>query len=172
MKTIYVLTTGGTIEKVYSEHTGAVSNASSKIDHYLGLLRLPDVEVNVVPLMNKDSLELSDADRILILGMVRAILKEKAPIVITHGTDTMVETGLYLKGVLPQQEVPIVLTGAMSPLGFEGSDGLQNLTESLLAARLLSPGIYIVIHGQAFPVGYVRKDRVLSRFVWTEGPVS
>ena len=172
MKTIYVLTTGGTIEKVYSEHTGAVSNASSKIDRYLGLLRLPDVEVNVVPLMNKDSLELSDADRILILGMVRAILKEKAPIVITHGTDTMVETGLYLKGVLPQQEVPIVLTGAMSPLGFEGSDGLQNLTESLLAARLLSPGIYIVIHGQAFPVGYVRKDRVLSRFVWTEGPVS
>jgi L-asparaginase len=172
MKTIYVLTTGGTIEKVYSEHTGAVSNASSKIDRYLGLLRLPDVEVNVVPLMNKDSLELSDADRILILGMVRAILKEKAPIVITHGTDTMVETGLYLKGVLPQQEVPIVLTGAMSPLGFEGSDGLQNLTESLLAARLLSPGIYIVIHGQVFPVGYVRKDRVLSRFVWTEGLVS
>ena len=172
MKTIYVLTTGGTIEKVYSEHTGAVSNASSKIDRYLGLLRLPDVEVNVVPLMNKDSLELSDADRILILGMVRAILKEKAPIVITHGTDTMVETGLYLKGVLPQQEVPIVLTGAMSPLGFEGSDGLQNLTESLLAARLLSPGIYIVIHGQVFPVGHVRKDRVLSRFVWTEGPAS
>ena len=172
MKTIYVLTTGGTIEKVYSEHTGRVSNVSSKIDRYLGLLRLPDVEVNVVPLMNKDSLELSDADRILILGMVRAILKEKVPIVITHGTDTMVETGVSLKGILPQLEVPIVLTGAMSPLGFEGSDGFQNLTESLLAARLLSAGIYIVIHGQVFPVGQVRKDRILSRFVWTEGPVS
>jgi L-asparaginase len=84
----------------------------------------------------------------------------------------MVETGVYLKGILPQLEVPIVLTGAMSPLGFEGSDGLQNLTESLLAARLLSAGIYIVIHGQVFPVGQVRKDRILSRFVWTEGPVS
>ena len=64
-------------------------------------------------------------DRVLILGMVRAILKERAPIVITHGTDTMVQTGLYLQRALPELDLPIVLTGAMAPLGFEGSDGLQ-----------------------------------------------
>jgi len=167
---IYVLTTGGTIEKVYSEQTRAVANFDSKIDRYLGRLRLPDWEVNVVPLMNKDSLEMTNKDRILILGMVRAVLKENAPIVITHGTDTMVETGLYLQRALPQLERPIVLTGAMTPLGFEGSDGLQNLTESLVAVRTLSPGIYVVMHGTAFPVQSVRKDNGLGRFVWTDEP--
>src|SRR5260221_12366485 len=99
---IYVLTTGGTMEKVYSEQTGSVSNVDSKIDRYLRLLRLPDCEVNVVPLMNKDSLEMTDADRVLILGMVRGVLKENAPILITHGTDTMVQTALNLQRALPE----------------------------------------------------------------------
>ena len=62
-------------------------------------------------------------------------------------------------------EIPIVLTGAMAPLGFERSDALQNLTESLLALRLLAPGVYIVSHNQVFPIGNVRKDRALGRFV-------
>lgn len=164
MKVIYLISTGGTIEKTYSEQNGGVYNISSKIDRYLGLLRLPDLEVNLVNLMNKDSLEMTDADRGLLLGIVRAILKEQVPIVITHGTDTMVESGLYLKEFLPQLQVPLILTGAMTPLGFEGSDGLQNLTESLLAARLLSGGIYVVMHGQVFPIDRVSKDRTLSRF--------
>ena len=60
---------------------------------------------------------------------------------------------------------PIILTGAMTPLGFEGSDGLQNLTESLFAARLLSPGVFVVMHGQVFPVGRVRKDKDKATFV-------
>lgn len=166
MNTIYLITTGGTIEKSYSEREGMVSNSTSKIDRYLRLLRLPDLEVNLVPLMNKDSLEMGDADRVLLLGMVRGVMKEKVPIVITHGTDTMVESGLYLKHFLTDIEVTVVLTGAMTPLGFEGSDGLQNLTESLLAVRLLPPGIYLVIHGQVFPVDHVVKDRAASRFVW------
>jgi L-asparaginase len=170
MKVIYLVTTGGTIEKVYSERTGTVANVDTKIDRYLKLLRLPDADINIVPLMNKDSLEMTDQDRVLLLGMVRAILKENAPIVITHGTDTMVESGRYLERVLPAIQVPIVLTGAMTPLGFEASDGLQNLTESLLAVRLLSPGIYVVVHGQIFPVSRVRKDRASSSFVWIEGP--
>jgi L-asparaginase len=170
MKVIYLIATGGTIEKAYSEQTGAVANLSSKIDRYLKLLRLPDTEVNIVPLMNKDSLEMTGQDRVLLLGMVRAILKEKAPIVVTHGTDTMVQSGLYLQRALADLQEPFVLTGAMTPLGFEGSDGLKNLTESLLAIRLLPPGIYIVIHGQVFPVGRVRKDRALSQFVWTAAP--
>ena len=166
-RAIYVLTTGGTMEKVYSEQTGSVANVDGKIDRYLRLLRLTDCEVNSVPLMNKDSLEMTDADRVLILGMVRGLLKENAPMVITHGTDTMVQTGLYLQRALPELQVPIVLTGAMTPLGFEGSDGLQNLAESLLAVQLLHPGVYVVMHNRAYPVHRVRKDRALGHFVWT-----
>ena len=169
---VYLITTGGTIEKVYSERTGEVANLSNKIDRYLRQLRLPDMDVNVVPLMNKDSLEMTDHDRILLLGMVRAILKENAPIVITHGTDTMVQSGLFLDRALSDLHVPIAMTGAMTPLGFEGTDGLQNLTESLFAVRLLKPGIYVVMHGQHFPIAHVRKDKVLGRFVWSErGPL-
>jgi L-asparaginase/Glu-tRNA(Gln) amidotransferase subunit D len=62
------------------------------------------------------------------------------------------------------------MTGAMTPLGFEGSDGLQNLTESLCAIRFLSPGVWVVMHGMHFPVGRVRKDKESSRFVWTDRP--
>jgi L-asparaginase len=167
-RVIYVLTTGGTMEKVYSEQTGSVANVDSKIHRYLDLLRLPDREVNVVPLMNKDSLEMTEQDRVLLLGMVRAILNENAPIVITHGTDTMVQTGLYLQRALPELTVPIVLTGAMTPLGFEGSDGLQNLAESLLAAQLVRAGVYVAFHGAIYPVHRVRKDHKLGRFVWTD----
>ena len=165
---IYVLTTGGTMEKVYSEQTGSVANLDSKIDRYLSQLRLADRQVNIVPLMNKDSLEMTDQDRVLILGMVRAILKENAPIVITHGTDTMVETGLHLQRALGELHMPIVLTGAMTPLGFEGSDGLQNLTESLMAMQFVKAGVYVVMHGTCYPVEQVKKDSVQGRFVWTD----
>jgi L-asparaginase len=168
MMVIYVVTTGGTIEKGYSEQSGIVANLDSKIDRYLRLLRLPDCDVRIVPLMNIDSLEMKDSDRALILETVNGLLGEKAPILITHGTDTMVETGLYLQRALPKLGIPIVLTGAMAPLGFEGSDALQNLTESLLALRILSPGIYVVSHNQVFPIANVRKDRALGRFVKAE----
>ena len=167
MQKIYIVTTGGTIEKVYSEQTGNVQNLDSKIDRYFRMLRLPDAEIAVTHLMNKDSLEMTDADRASVLAAVRARLRAgAAPVVITHGTDTMVETGLLLQKNLPELQVPIVLTGAMTPLGFEGSDGLQNLTESLLAARVLPAGVYVVMHNQVFPVDRVRKDRELARFVW------
>jgi L-asparaginase len=116
--------------------------------------------------MNIDSLEMTNEDRDEILEAVRSRIKSSEPVVITHGTDTMIDTGLYLQRHLGEPVAPIVLTGAMTPLGFEGSDGLQNLTESLMAARLLAPGIYVVMHNQVFPVDKVRKDRELARFVW------
>jgi L-asparaginase len=168
MLKLAVITTGGTIEKSYSEQTSTVENLVNQIDRYLGRLRLPDCDVRVVPLMNKDSLEMTDADRSAILQLVQQTLSDRSALVITHGTDTMVQTGLYLKQSLPELKIPIVLTGAMTPLGFEGSDGLQNLTESLFAARILGPGIYVVMHNQAFPIDRVRKDRETSRFVWIE----
>jgi L-asparaginase len=162
---IYVVAAGGTIEKVYSEQTGTVRNADSKIERYFRLLRLPDAEIRITQVMNKDSLEMTDADRRLVLDAVRQLLAaEPAPMVITHGTDTMVETGLLLKQELSDLHYPIVMTGAMTPLGFEGSDGLQNLTESLLAVRLLPPAIWLVIHNQVFPIDQVRKDREKAQF--------
>jgi L-asparaginase len=162
---VYVVTTGGTIEKEYSEQLGTVHNSASKIGQYLKLLRLPNSEVQVLPLMNKDSLEMTEEDRATLATELDQLLPQNHPIVITHGTDTMVETGLYLQKAFPQLNVPVILTGAMTPLGFEGSDGLQNLTESLLAAQLLPPGVYVVIHGQVFPTNAVRKDRDLATFV-------
>jgi L-asparaginase len=161
---IHLVTTGGTIEKIYSEQTGQVENLTAKIDRYLHQLRLPDAQIEVTPLMNKDSLEMTEEDRELVL----AIVKEKvsgAPVVITHGTDTMVETGKVLKQRLSNLTHPVILTGAMTPLGFERSDGLQNLTESLFAARVLPPGVWIVMHGQVFDVDHARKDREQARFV-------
>jgi L-asparaginase len=163
MQRIHVITTGGTIEKIYSEQRGSVENLESKIETYLGRLRLPDTRIETTRLMNKDSLEMTAADRAIVLASVRERLD--APVVITHGTDTMVETGLYLQSALGDLKHPIVLTGAMTPLGFEASDGLQNLTESLFAAKTLPPGIYVVIHNQAFPVDKVRKDKQQARFV-------
>ena len=166
MPTTHVITTGGTIEKVYREQTGSVENVENKIDRYLRVLRLPDTKVEVTHLMNKDSLEMTAADRRRILAAVAEKLKHRAPIVITHGTDTLVKTGMLLLRRLRRLSVPIILTGSMTPLGFEGTDGLQNLTESLLSARLLKPGVYLVMHNQVFPIGQVRKDKKLARFVW------
>src|ERR1700722_9174894 len=119
MQRIFVIATGGTIEKVYSEQTGNVQNLDNKIDRYFRLLRLPDADIQVTHLMNKDSLEMTDGDRARVLGFVQQKLDDPAPIVITHGTDTMVETGLLLQKTLTDLPVPIVLTGAMTPLGFE-----------------------------------------------------
>jgi L-asparaginase len=161
---IHIVTTGGTIEKVYSEQSGQVENVTAKINGYLQLLRLPDTGIEVTPLMNKDSLEMTDQDREMILSVVQTRAGD-APVVITHGTDTMVETGKLLKAKLPDLKHPVILTGAMTPLGFERSDGLQNLTESLFAARVLPPGVWLVMHNQVFDVEHARKDRENARFV-------
>jgi L-asparaginase len=161
---IHLITTGGTIEKIYSEQTGQVENLTAKIDRYLRQLRLPEARIDVTPLMNKDSLEMTEEDREIVLAAVRARVAE-APVVITHGTDTMVQTGRMLKQRLGDLKYPIILTGAMTPLGFERSDGLQNLTESLFAARVLAPGVWIVMHGEVFDVDHARKDRERARFV-------
>src|SRR5258707_11761342 len=112
MQTIYLITTGGTIEKEYSEQLGIVFNNTSKVADYLKKLRLPDCEVRVIPLMNKDSLEMTTEDRARLVAELVQVLPMKCPIVITHGTDTMVETGISIERALPDLSVPIILTGA------------------------------------------------------------
>ena len=110
MQRIYLISTGGTIEKIYSETTGSVVNLETKIDRYLKQLRLPDADIQAISVMNIDSLEMTHADREEVLEVVRQRLD--APIVITHGTDTMVETGLFLLQRLENVPVPIIFSQA------------------------------------------------------------
>ena len=134
-------------------------------------LRLEDVNVNIVELMQKDSLLMTDQDRQRILsaardfGGSREIATETTGIVITHGTDTLEKTGDVLYRGIPTPRVPIVLTGAWRPFELGRSDAQQNLTEALFAAGVLPPGIWCVAHGRALAFPGVVKDRARSTFV-------
>jgi L-asparaginase len=165
MRQITLLTTGGTIEKRYVEQMGAMANTEPQIQRCLALLRLPGAKITVEELMNKDSLVMTPDDRELIATAAARSASRGIPVVITHGTDTMVQTGLVLADRIRDLRTPILLTGAMTPFGIEGSDAIQNLTESLLAASLVAPGVYIVFHGEVFPIADVKKDAEQSRFV-------
>jgi L-asparaginase len=172
MQAIYLITTGGTIEKSYSEETGKLVNLSPKIARYLAQIRLPHTRIKIVPLLAKDSAELTGKDRGKLCSAVRRRLRNLSPIVITHGTDTMVETALDLARWLGEIPVPVIFTGAVAPLGFENSDGMQSLADALLAAKLLAPGIHLVMHNEVFDIHAVRKDRQARTFVRVVGAPS
>src|SRR5690606_10860699 len=118
MRRITILTTGGTIEKTYDEFTGELANQRSLVRRMLRRLRLDDTEIEVVELMSKDSLDLTDADRAEIVRAVKSgLAKDPAPdaVLILHGTDTLAATGELLLREIPAPPVPIILTGAMRP---------------------------------------------------------
>ena len=169
MHRIALLTTGGTIEKRYIEQDGSMENTEPQIRRCLRLLRLPSTDIVVEELMNKDSLWMTEADRLAIAHRVLAHASLGLPVVVTHGTDTVVETGKVVAAMLAAEplrmQAPVVFTGAMTPFGIEGSDALQNLTEALLASRLLAPGVFLAFHGEVFPIAEVQKNRQTSRFV-------
>lgn len=168
MRRITLISTGGTIEKTYDEMSGELSNRASVVPRMLRRLRLEDTQVNSVPLMQKDSLELTDADRGRIRDAIRlhaAELSNGDGVIILHGTDTLCETGEYLLREMGQLDVPIILTGAMRPYEMKRSDALQNLTESFLAAGVLAPGVYVVAHGRVLAFPGVIKERTLGTFV-------
>src|SRR5688572_17412584 len=162
---IAILTTGGTIEKTYDETDGSLRNVKSVLDALLKELRLPDLDVTHVPVMSKDSLDMTPEDRDRILQAVRGALAVHDAVLVIHGTDTLAETGEHLHRNLMQLAVPVVLTGAMRPYEFRDSDALQNVTESLLAARMLTPGVYVVMHGRALAFPGVVKSRERKSFV-------
>ena len=165
---VLVMTTGGTIEKTYDEFDGSLSNRESQIKHrILSRLRMPYTDIRVFSLMAKDSLHMTDYDRTLILKTIESHLPKKRPIIILHGTDTMAKTARLvfekLKGPA-KLEVPIVFTGAMRPMGFEDSDSYQNVTEALLAVKILPPGVYISFHQRIFKLPHVRKNKEKRTF--------
>lgn len=162
---ITILTTGGTIEKTYNELEGSLRNDRSVLDEILGSLRLPDLFIRHVNVMHKDSLDMTDEDRWRILAAVRDALPGSDAVLILHGTDTLAETGEAIQRELGEGlEVPVILTGAMRPYQFRDTDAVQNVTEALLAARLVDPGVYAVLHNRVLPFPGVFKDRTTLSF--------
>ena len=167
MQHITLIATGGTIEKVYVEETGELTNRGSIVRRMLSRLRLEDIRVSIIELMSKDSLFMTEDDRRQILDAVSVAMTVSTGVVVLHGTDTLTLTGDLLAAQLSSPPVPVVLTGAMRPYEMKRSDALQNLTESLFGATTLAPGVYCVAHGRALKFPGVTKDRSRGTFVQT-----
>lgn len=162
---VIIITTGGTIEKTYNEFDGSLENRGTSIkNRILSKMRLPYTNIMVYPLLSKDSLYMTDADRSLICATIKDQMQRGCPIVVLHGTDTMHVTAEFCYNEIKTPDVPVVFTGAMIPMGFDDSDASQNMTEALLAAKLMTPGFYISFHNQVFKVPKVRKNREKGTF--------
>ena len=158
---ILILATGGTFDKEYDEVTGKLRFHDTHLPKML-LLGRCRLEVVVRTAMMVDSLEMTAADRDLLLAQCRRA--EEAQIVITHGTDTMVETATVLAHGLEGSGKTVVLTGAMVPFAFGSSDGLFNLGSALSLVQVLAPGVYIAMNGRWFAWDNCRKNRALGVF--------
>ena len=160
---IVFLTTGGTIDKVYFDEMSRFEVGETVVGK---ILREGGVtwEFEVVPLMRKDSLQVTDADRAAIRAAVD--VRDESRVIVTHGTDTMVETAKALTGI---QGKTIVLTGALSPARFQASDAVFNVGMAVAAVQTCPPGVWIAMSGQVFPWHHVRKNRGLNRFERVEG---
>jgi L-asparaginase len=152
--------TGGTFDKEYDELTGRLYFCDTHVQEMLrrGRARL---ELDVETVMMIDSLEMTDEGRARIVQRSRDCA-ERA-IVVTHGTDTMVETAATLAQARLAGKT-IVLTGAMVPYAFGSSDGLFNLGSALSFVQVLPPGVYIAMNGQHFPWNACRKNRETGVF--------
>ncbi len=155
---IQILTTGGTIDKVYFDAKGGYEVGAPMVREILTQGRAT-LEVEIVELLRKDSLEMTDADREQIREAVST--SPARHFVLTHGTDTMVETARVLQ---PISGKTIVLTGALQPGRFADSDAPFNLGMAIAAVQILAPGVYIAANGQVFAADKVRKNRELNRF--------
>jgi L-asparaginase len=157
---IRILVTGGTFDKEYDELSGRLFFLDTHLPEMLrrGRCRL---EVIIDTVMMIDSLDLDDAGRAAIVERARSC-PERA-IVITHGTDTMVQTGRALAEAALANKT-VVLTGAMVPYAFGSSDGLFNLGSALSFVQVLPPGVYVAMNGQHFPWNGVRKNMTTGVF--------
>ena len=156
---IRVFITGGTFDKAYDEITGRLRFGDTHIHEMLRLGRCR-LSLEVRTLMMVDSLDMTDADRRLILENCRQAAEPQ--IVITHGTDTMADTARVLGEAALDKT--IVLSGAMVPYAFGSSDGLFNLGSALSFVQSLPHGVYIAMNGRCFPWDDVVKNRELGIF--------
>ncbi len=156
---ILVVTTGGTIDKVYFDAKSEFEVGRSMVGD---LLREAHVHApfETLEVLRKDSLELTDADRKTIHDAIAAAANTR--VVVTHGTDTMTQTAAVLRDIAGKT---IVLTGALSPARFANTDAAFNVGMAFAAVQTLPAGVYIAMNGQVFDAAHVRKDRATNRFV-------
>ncbi len=158
MQPIVILTTGGTIDKVYFDARSEYEVGPPNIKTVLSEMNLA-ILYRIESLMRKDSLDITDEDRRVIRSAVEQAPENK--ILITHGTDTMVETANALLGLASKT---VVLTGALEPALFKTSDALFNIGFGLAAVQTAAPGVYIAMNGCIFDARRVRKNREKNRF--------
>jgi L-asparaginase len=155
---IRFVTTGGTIDKIYFDALSQFEIGDSQVKHIL-TEGLADFDYEIVPLLQKDSIDMTDEDRRTIRDYIASDTAERY--VITHGTDTMPETAEVLAGLSAKT---IVLTGALAPARFKSTDAVFNVGMAVATAQVAAPGVYIAMSGQIFSAGEVRKNRAKNRF--------
>jgi L-asparaginase len=161
---LVLISTGGTIEKTYQLRSGELRNETSVLDYMLGHLELPGLGIERIALMNKDSLEMTQSDHEMIAASAHQAASDADGVIVVHGTDRLADSGeaAYAYG---EPGAPIVFTGAMRPYELRDTDAMQNLTEALLAVRLLTPGVYVAMHNKVLRFPGVAKDHELGTFV-------
>lgn len=159
---VLILTTGGTIDKLYFDALSEYQIGDSVVDRLLKTARVA-LPFRVQELLRKDSLELTDDDRAAIAQAVAEAPERR--IVITHGTDTMTDTAKVLAG---RTDKTIVLVGALAPARFAESDASFNLGMAFATAQVAAPGVWIAMNGTIFDGTKVRKDRAINSFVAAE----
>lgn len=158
MKRLAIITTGGTIDKIYFDKASDYKIGAPQIGEILDGFNVA-FDYEITALMRKDSLELDDDDRALIRLTVERC--EARRILITHGTDTMVETAAALAGI---EDKTIVLTGALNPARFLHSDAVFNIGCAVGLVQAMGPGVYIAMNGRCWDPTKVRKNREANRF--------
>jgi L-asparaginase len=158
MQHLTVITTGGTIDKVYFDAKSDYQIGAPQIGEILSQLGVA-FEFEVIPVLRKDSLDMDDADR----AAIREAIKRQPHrhVLITHGTDTMVETARALTGI---SDKVIVLTGALNPARFQGSDAVFNIGSAVGAVQTAADGVWIAMNGRVWDPRRVRKNREANRF--------
>lgn len=158
MQHLSIVTTGGTIDKIYFDDKSAYEIGDPQIGKILDALGVA-FTFDVMPAMRKDSLHLDDQDRDLLRRIIDA--QPHRHVLVTHGTDTMVETAAVLQSIAGKV---IVLTGALNPARFQGSDAVFNVGCAVGAVQTLPDGVYIAMNGRVWNPAQVRKNREANRF--------
>ena len=158
MQHLSIVTTGGTIDKIYFDDKSAYEIGDPQIGKILDALGVA-FSFDVLPALRKDSLHLDDADRDLLRRLIEA--QPHRHVLVTHGTDTMVETAAVLGSI---EGKVIVLTGALNPARFQGSDAVFNIGCAVGAVQSLPDGVYIAMNGRIWNPAHVRKNRDANRF--------
>ena len=155
---IKIITTGGTIDKIYFDRKNEFQVGAPQIGDVLSEANVT-LDYEIIQLLRKDSLDLTDADRQLICDTIRSDTGRL--FVVTHGTDTILVTAKVLQKI---DDKVIVLTGAMQPAKFRQTDAVFNIAAAITAVQLLSPGVYIAMNGKIFDPNNTRKNIDYNRF--------